>query len=378
MFAAAGCVYFFGLDQLGIAVIGEVPQGLPAPRIPRLDDLAVLTLLPYALGIAVVGYSDNVLTGRVFAAKRNEKLDDNQELLALGAANVLNGFTNGFPVSYSGSRTVIGDAMGSRTQLYSLVCLAMVVAALLVLGPVLAWFPTAALGALVIYAAIRLIDVAELRRIARFRRSELFLALATTVGVLAFDVLGGIGLAVGLSVLDLIRRIANPHDGILGYVPGMAGMHDVDDYPNAVQVPGLVVYRYDSPLFFANADDFLTRALAAVDAAEPDCKWFVLNAEAVVEVDLTSVDTLESLRETLAGRDITFALARVKFELQEQLATVGFAQRVGEDLIFPTLPTAVAAYARWYHDRTGETPPGMQLPPTAPPDVRGESQQPPG
>ena len=372
MLVAAGCVYWFGLDRLGIRIIGEVPQGLPTPRVPRLDDVAVLTLLPYALGIAVVGYSDNVLTARAFAAKRKESLDSNQELLALGVANVVNGFTNGFPVSSSGSRTVIGDAMGSRTQLYSLVCLAMVAAALLVLGPVLAWFPAAALGALVIYAAFRLIDLAELRRIARFRRSELFLALATTAGVLAFDVLGGIGLAVGLSVLDLIRRIASPHDGVLGYVPGLAGMHDVDDYPTAVQVPGLVVYRYDSPLFFANAEDFLTRALAASDNAEPQCHWFVLNAEAIIEVDLTSVDTLEALREAMASRGITFAIARVKFELRDQLMAAGFAQRVGEGLIFATLPTAVDAYARWYRAEKGQAPPGLPVSPPEPGSSDGQ------
>ncbi len=363
MLAAAGCVRLFGLDAVGVQVIGAVPQGLPAPRVPALDDLALLTLLPYALGIAVVGYTDNVLTARAFATRRKERVDSNQELLALGAANLVNGFANGFPVSSSGSRTAIGDAMGSRSQLYSLVCLAFVVGALLVLGPVLAWFPTAALGALVIYAAIRLIDVAELKRIARFRRSELFLAIATTLGVLTFDVLGGIGLAVALSVLDLIRRIVNPHDGILGFVPGLAGMHDVDDHQGAVQLPGLVVYRYDSPLFFANADDFLTRATAAADDAEPPCRWFVLNAEANVEVDLTSVDALETLREQLTARGVTFALARVKFELREQLTAAGFTQRVGAGLIFPTLPTAVAAYADWYQSEYGQPPPGIPLPP---------------
>ncbi len=359
MLAAAGSVFLFGLDRLGVRVIGAVPQGLPAPRVPLLDDLSVLSLLPYALGIAVVGYSDNVLTARAFAVKRKEPVDSNQELLALGAANVVNGFTNGFPVSSSGSRTVIGDAVGSRSQLYSLVCLALVIAALLVLGPVLAWFPAAALGALVIFAAIRLIDVAELRRIARFRRSELLLALATTLGVLWLGVLGCIGLAIGLSVLDLIRRIASPHDGVLGYVPGMAGMHDVDDYPIVVQVPGLVVYRYDSPLFFANAEDFLTRALLAVEQADPRCDWFVLNAEANVEVDLTSVDILETLRAALAGRGIRFALARVKFELRQQLQAAGFVQQVGEEFIFATLPTAVAAYADWYQRTRGERPPGV-------------------
>ncbi len=372
MLAAAGLVWALRLDQVGIRIIGAVPQGLPAPRLPQLGDLAVLTLLPYALGIAVVGYSDNVLTARAFASKRRESIDSTQELLALGAANVAAGLTNGFPVSSSGSRTVIGDAVGSRSQLYSLVSLVVVIATLIFLGPVLSWFPAAALGALVIYAAIRLIDLPELRRIAAFRRSELVLALTTTVAVLAFDVLGGIGVAVGLSVLDLIRRIANPHDGVLGYVPGLAGMHDVDDYPQASQVPGLVVYRYDSPLFFANAEDFLTRATAAVDDAVPACRWFVLNAEANVEVDLTSVDTLETLRQSLTERQVTFAMARVKNDLRQQLEAAGFAQRVGDELIFPTLPTAVDAYARWYRAETGSSPPGLPLLPPAPGVVGGE------
>jgi sulfate permease, SulP family len=175
--------------------------------------------------------------------------------------------------------------------------------------------------------------------------------------VLIFDVLYGIAVAVALSILDLLRRIARPHDGILGYVPGLAGMHDIDDYATGRQVPGLLVYRYDAPLFFANAEDFKHRALASVDAADPPVEWFLLNAEANTEVDLTAVDALEEVRRTLAGRGIVFALARVKFELREILASAGFIDRIGEDKVFMTLPTAVEAYQQWYAARHGsETP----------------------
>ena len=274
-------------------------------------------------------------------------------------ANLANGFFQGFPVSSSASRTVLGDAVGSRTQLHSLVAVVMVLATLFFLSPVLAAFPVAALGAVVMYAAIRLVDVAELRRIAGFRRSELVLALATTAAVLTVGVLAGIGIAVGLSLLDLIRRIAHPHDGILGYVPGVAGMHDIEDYPEATLVPGLLVYRYDSPLFFANAPDFIARALASVDRIEPTPRWFLLNAEANIEVDLTAVDTLDQLRETLEARGIIFAMARVKLEIREQLAAAGFVEKVGDDRIFATLPTAVAAFAAWYTDEYGEPPEGL-------------------
>jgi SulP family sulfate permease len=254
---------------------------------------------------------------------------------------------------------VIGDAMGSRSQLYSLVALATVLVTVFFLRPMLATFPTAALGAVVVYAALRLIDVAELRRIARFRRSELVLALTTVVGVLIFGVLYGIGVAIAVSIVDLLRRIAKPHDGVLGYVPGVAGMHDVDDYPTGRQVPGLVVYRYDSPLFFANAEDFRTRALAAIDDAEDQVEWFLLNAEANIEVDLTAVDALDDLRQTLAARDIVFAMARVKHELRATLRTAGFLAKVGEDRVFMTLPTAVEAYVAWHVERHGTPPPGL-------------------
>ncbi|MGO4601879.1 SulP family inorganic anion transporter [Terrabacter sp. 2YAF2] len=366
MLGATVVVAVFDLvDRAGVHVVGPVPEGLPALTLPDVGDVDLWALLPAALGIAVVGYSDNVLTGRAFAARRRESIDSDQEFLALGTANVATGLFQGFPISSSGSRTVIADTMGARTQLHSLVSLVLVVATLLWLGPVIAAFPTAALGAVVVFAAIRLVDVAELRRIAAFRRSELVLALATTAAVLLFGVLPGIGAAIALSVLDLLRRIVHPHDGVLGYVPDVAGMHDIDDHPNAQQVPGLIVYRYDSPLFFANSDDFTKRAIAVVDrASAPErVEWFLLNAEANTEVDLTAVDALELLRDTLDRRGIVFAMARVKQDLRESLEAGGFVEKVGADLIFPTLPTAVAAYAAWYERAHGFGPPGLRIPP---------------
>jgi MFS superfamily sulfate permease-like transporter len=234
-----------------------------------------------------------------------------------------------------------------------------------VFEPVLSAFPKAALGALVVWAAMRLVDVSEFRRIARFRRSELVLALATTASVLLLDVLMGVLVAVALSILDLLRRVARPHDGVLGYVPGLAGMHDVDDYPDAHLVPGLLVYRYDSPLCFANADNFVQRALAALDQVAGETYWFILNAEANVQIDVTSLDALDNLRRRLQERGIVLALARAKHELMVDLQRAGFTERLGEERVFPTLPTAVEAYARWYTARHGSRPEG--LPPAARP-----------
>ncbi len=365
MLLATAVVAVFGLQQRGIAVVGPLPAGLPRPRLPALSTADAAHLLPAALGVAMVAFSDNMLTGRAFAARNHYAVDNNQELLALGTGNLAAGLAQGFPISSSGSRTAIADALRSRSQLYSLVAVASVAATMLFLRPLLAAFPSAALGAVVVYAAVRLVDVGELRRIARFRWTELFLALATTVAVLVLGVLGGVLVALSLSLLDLLYRVSRPHDGILGFVPGVAGMHDIADYAGASLVTGLVVYRYDSPLFFANADNFRTRALESVAAAGPGVEWFVLNAEANVSVDITAVDALEDLRSQLHDRGIVFAMARVKQELRHDLAAAGFVDLVGEDRIFMTLPVAVEAYVHWYEARHGATPHRVAAP--APP-----------
>jgi SulP family sulfate permease len=347
MLLAAAAVALFSLRDHGIEVVGTIAADLPAPGFGNVAAGDLPSLVLPAVGIAIVGFTDNMLTARAFANRKQQTIEANQELFALGAVNFGSGLLHGFPVSCSGSRTVLGDALGSRTQLYSLVSLATVLLALFAAGPLLAEFPSAALGALVIYAATRLIDIREFRRIGRFRRSELVLAIATTIGVLGLGVLYGVLVAVGLSILDLLRRLARPHDGILGQVPGVAGMHDIDDYPDAQLIPGLVVYRYDAPLCFANAEDFKRRALDAAASAAGPVEWFLLNAEANVEVDITAVDALDQLRKELTRRGTVFAVARMKQELREELAPTGLLDRIGPEHIFMTLPTAVEAYRRW-------------------------------
>ncbi|WP_395298095.1 SulP family inorganic anion transporter [Kitasatospora hibisci] len=354
------------LGEHGLAVIGEIPAGLPHPKVPDLADLRGLALP--ALGILLVGYTDVILTARAFEppdfeptgteptgtgptgtgrAGGEARLDANQELLALGAVNLGAGFFQGFPVSSSASRTALARSAGGRSQVYSLSAGLAVVAVLLFVGPLLRDTPDAVLGALVVYAAIRMIDVTGFRRLAHFRRRELLLAVGCLAGVLALDILYGVLVAVGLSVAELLSRVARPHDAVLGVVPGLAGMHDVDDHPRARTVPGLVVYRYDSPLFFANAEDFRRRALAAVAEQPAPVRWFVLNTEANVEVDITALDSVDALRRELADRGIVFALARVKQDLLDDLDAYGLTGSVGRDRIFPTLPTAVEAYHAW-------------------------------
>lgn len=346
MLGASALVAWTPLAQRGLETLGRVEARLPAPAVPDVSVGQVLAMVIPALGVTFVAYSDNILTARAFA-ERGEDVDARRELLALGAANVGAGLLQAFPVSSSGSRTAIASAVGGRSQATSVATVAAVVLALLTLGPVLSAFPTAALGAVVVYAAVRLVDFPELRRFWRFRRSELVIALLTTAGVLVLGILQGILVAVLLSAADLLRRVARPHDAVQGFVPDLAGMHDVDDYPEATTIPGLLVYRYDSPLFFANAENFRNRALHAVREQPAPVEWFVLNVEANIEVDVTAVDALERLRRELADEGIVFALARLKQDLRDELAGSGLLERIGEDRIYPTLPTAVQGFREW-------------------------------
>ncbi|WP_036567599.1 SulP family inorganic anion transporter [Nocardia sp. BMG51109] len=342
-------VAVFSLQHYGIRVVGSIPSGLPVPGVDGIAAADLTQLVLPAIGIAVVAFSDNALTARAFASRHGRHVDANTELAALGATNVAAGVLHGFPVSCSGSRTTIADVAGARTQLYSMVTLVTVLVVLFWARGILAVFPAAALGALVVYAALQLINVAEFRRIAHFRRSELVLAVGTTAAVLGLGVLYGVLVAIALSILDLLRRVARAHDAVQGFVPGLAGMHDIDDYPNASLVAGLVVYRYDAPLCFANAEDFRHRALEAVELSAQQgesVRWFVLNTEANVEVDLTALDAVEQLRAELTGRGIVFAMARVKQDLRDALDAAGLTDRIGPERLFPTLPTALDAYRR--------------------------------
>ncbi len=345
LLSTAACA-IFGLGRHGVALVGRIPAGLPRPGIPAFSARDLQDLALPALSVLIVAFSDDVLTGRAFE-RGGETIDANAELLALGVSNVGVGLFRGFPISSSASRTAIAITGGAHTQAYSLTALVSVIAVLLFARPVLAVFPLAALAGIVVYAAVNLVDVRAFRRLAAFRRREFLLALSACAGVLAFNILYGVLTAVALSVVELLFRVGRPHDAILGVVPGLAGMHDIDDYPQARTIPGLVVYRYDAPLFFANAQDFRRRAIAAASQASPPARWFVLNTEANVEVDYTALEAVEAVRAELAGRGVIVALARVKQDLLDDLAAFGLAEKIGPQLIFPTLPTAVAAYRQW-------------------------------
>jgi SulP family sulfate permease len=347
------------LESHGVSVVGHVPSGLPHPQLPAVtfDDVKVLLLA--GLGITIVGYSDVMLIARGFPLTPAEgetaadlRPDPQAELVAMAGVHAMVGMFSGYPVSASGSRTALAIAGRAVSQVYSLVAGLCVVAVLFVAGPLMAPLPWAALGGVVMYAATKLVSIPEFRRLWSFRRREFVLAAITLVGTVVVGILQGVALAIALSLLEMLLRLARPHEGVLGRVPGVAGMHDVDDYPDARTIPGCMFYRYDAPLFFANIRDLRERVLKLValeNRAYPDSpvRWFVLNVEANTEIDITAADGLRELARELADSGVRLGLARVKNDLYLPLHRAGIVDAIGKDMLFATLPVAEESYLRW-------------------------------
>ena len=328
---------------VAIPLVGTVPQGLPAPALPALPDQDLELFALAAAGVVLVGFTDTVLTGRAFR-QRHEDLDTTTELRSMSVANIATGFLQGMPVSSSGSRTALARTSGATSQGYSLVTAVGLLLVLLVAAPALSTLPRAGLAALVIFAALQLIDVGEFRALWRFSRTEFALAVVTCVAVLVVGILNGVLVAVALSVLAMLARVARPQAAALGFVRGVPGMHDINDFDDVAEVEGLLVFRYDSPLFFANAHDFTTEAMRMATDREPGLDWFALNCEAIITIDSTAATALTSLIGDLTEAGVTFCLVRAKRELLDQLDDAGMLARIGEEHVYPTLPTLVEAF----------------------------------
>jgi high affinity sulfate transporter 1 len=334
----------FDLTARGVQVIGILPRGLPSPAIPdiRLDDLPLL--FSGALGIALVTVADTTVLSQSLAARRGEVVDPNQELVALGAANLAAGAFHGFPISSSASRTPVAIAAGARTQLTPLVGAVTIAVLLLVAPGALRNLPQPILGAVVITAAMGLVDPAAVRRLYQVRRSEFILWLAAFVGVALLGVLSGIMAAIVLSLGDFIRRAWRPHDAVLGREDELKGYHDLDRHPAARQVPGLLLYRFDAPLFFANAGEFRRRIRGLLATTTPRVRWVVVAAEPITDVDTSAAATLGELLAELRQHGVTLAFAELKGPVKDRLRRYGLYDQVGDDRFFPTVGTAVDAY----------------------------------
>lgn len=334
----------FSLETDGLVLVGDVPQGLPSFGLPDVGGGDLVDLLPVALGIALVGYSDNVLTGRAIGARMGYRVDPNQELAALGITNLCAGFSQGFPISSSASRTAVPASLGSKSQLVGIVAAIVVIATLLFLSPVLAEIPQAALAAVIIAAAFAIIDVAGFRELWSVSRAEFALAATSALAVMVFDVLTGVLVAVGLSLLVALGRIATPHDAILGAGQDLDGWVDAEAHPGARTLPGLLVYRFDAPLFFANANRYRERLELLVEENPGEEEWLVLDFEGVGEADTTAVDMLVELLDEHTREGRVIGIARANDRVLRRLARAGLLEPDGPAVVFPTINAAVRAF----------------------------------
>ncbi len=331
--------------DLAVVTVGALPQGLPTFALPTVGLEELTRILPAALGIALVAIADTSVLSQSLAMQRNEEVDADQELFALGAANVATGFFQGFPISSSASRTPVAIQAGARSQLTPLVGAAAVAVLLVAVPDLLRNLPQAVLGAVVVAAAIRLIDLHEIRTLWRIRRAEFVLWLAAFLGVLFLGVLAGVFVAIVLSLGDFVRRAWRPYDAVLGRVDELKGYHDRDRFPDARTIPGLLLFRFDAPLFFANANHFRAELRRRV-AEEPGTRWIVVASEPITDVDTTAAIVLDDLLEEFEAEGITLAFAEMKDPVKDHLRRYGLFDRVGADRFFPTMGTAVDAYVR--------------------------------
>ena len=339
--AAIAVSWAIDLADRGVAVVGAIPSGLPNVTVPTPPLADVATLVPAAIGIFLVSFADGILTARTFAGKRNQHIRANQELLAFSGMSAAAGITQGFPLGASGSRTAVNDQMGARTQIAGLVAAAAIALVLLFLTTPMSYLPSAVLGAVIVSAAIGLVDPVAWRGLAAVSRFEVGLAATTTVGVAVLGVLQALAIAVALSVVDVVRRSAQPHDAVLGWVDRLGRYANVELHSSARVTPGVVVYRLDDRLFFANARYVKGRVREAVRGAPEPARWLVFDAESVAHVDATGTETVGELTAELDRDGVGLVVARMKPYVQEGLSAAGAARRIGEDRFFPTVRAAV-------------------------------------
>ena len=329
-----------------VSVLGPLPQGLPAFTIPWINQSDIVPVLIGGLAVALVSFADTSVLSRAYAARTKTNVDPNQEMVGLGAANLAAGFFQGFPISSSSSRTPVAEAAGARTQLTGVVG-ALSVALLLVAAPnLLKDLPTAALAAVVIASAIGLFEITDLVRIFHIQRWEFWLSIVCFLGVAVFGAIPGIGLAIAIAVMAFLWNGWRPYSAVLGRPNGVEGYHDITRYPDARQIPGLVLFRWDAPLFFANAELFRERVLNAVAKSSTPVRRVVVAAEPVTGIDITAADALAELDEALSTAGIELCFAELKDPVKDKLKRFGLFSMIGEKSFFPTIEAAVRSYVQ--------------------------------
>jgi SulP family sulfate permease len=331
------------LEDRGVAVIGAFPRGLPGFAFPAADWRDIHTLLPAAIGIALLTYTEAILLARAFGAKNGYEVNPNQELAALGVADVCTGLFQGFSVTGSQARTTINDSAGGKTQVASLVAAGTLVLFLLFLTPLIARLPVVALAALLICGGFTLVEFDVMVRIYRFYPRSAMLAALTTLGVLAVGVVLGILVGVALSLLALIERVSNPPDAVLRIVPG-EGFHDLGDTATGETIPGFIAYRFYAPLLFSNASHFVERVRQLVAASPTPVRWFLVDAQAITDIDITAAEALKALNKELQQQGIALKFAHTNRPLRQILERIGFTSEIGRESIFHAVHEAAAAF----------------------------------
>ena len=346
---ATAIVGILGLAKsAGVSVLGPLPQGLPSFQIPWINPTDITTVLSGGLAVALISFADTSVLSRAYAARTRTYVDPNQELVGLGTANLAAGFFQGFPVSSSSSRTPVAEAAGAKTQMTGVVG-ALAVALLIIAAPnLLQHLPSAALAAVVISSAIGLIEVQDLVRIYRMQEWEFWLSMLCFAGVAVLGAIPGIALAVVFAIIEFLWDAWRPHSAVLGRAEGIKGCHDISRYPQARLIPGLVLFRWDAPLFFANAELFQERVIAAAEKSPTPVRWVVVAAEPVTSVDVTAADVVAELDRVLREAGIELSFAELKDPVKDKLKRFGLFTQIGEQSFFPTLGAAVSAYLKMY------------------------------
>jgi len=339
-----GGIAVVALLELSIDTVGALPQGLPAFALPSVPLEVVPELIAAAFAISLVAVADTSVLSQSLAARRKDEVDPDHELVALGVANVATGIFQGFPISASASRTPVAIAAGARTQVTPLVGAAAVALMLIGAPGLLRNLPQAVLGAVVVMAAARLVDPSEIRRLWRIRRTEFALWAAAFLGVALLGVLAGVFVAIVLSLVDFVQRSWRPHGATLVRVDELKGYHDGDRHPEGRSIPGLLLYRFDAPLFFANASYFRREVRARLAAGPEPIAWVVVAAEPITDIDTTAADMLEELLDELDAGGIVLAFAEMKGPVKDRLRDYGLFDRIGGDRFYPTMGTAVDGY----------------------------------
>ncbi len=349
--AAIAATTIFSLADHGVSLVGVLPKGFPPLTIPHIRAADLGPLFAGALGIALVSLADTISTASAFAARTGQEVDGNGEMIGIGAANLAAGLFQGFPVSTSGSRTAVAERSGAKTQLTGVTGAVLIVLMLVLVPGLFRNLPQPALAAVVITASLSLADIPGTARLWRQRKAEFLLSIAAFLGVALLGVLPGIAIAVGLSILNVFRRAWWPYDTELGRVDGLEGYHDVHTYPEAQHLPGLVIYRFDGPLFFANATTFRDE-IRRMARADPPPRWILIAAEPMTDVDTTASDVLEELDEALNADGISLVFAELKDPVRRKIERYGLTRTIDPGHFYPTIESAVAAFrqetgAKW-------------------------------